>query len=147
MGDDMPIENATEQPFGSIGRQVNKILDQVQKGYYSFYPADTWTPSVNLYEVETGYRVCVDLSGVEKEKIDITIAGQRLTLKGHRQVPCHPDGDGEIQTKRVRVHLMEIDQGSFSREVELPDDANPDSITAIYRNGLLWIELPRKEGA
>jgi HSP20 family protein len=141
----MPIENATDQPFGSVGRQVNKILDQVHKGYYTFYPADTWTPSVNLYEVETGYRVCVDLSGVEKDKIDITVAGQRLSLKGHRQVPCHPDGDTEVQMKRVRVHLMEIDQGSFSREVELPEDANPQTITAIYRNGLLWIELPRKE--
>jgi HSP20 family protein len=140
----MPIENATEQPFGSVGRQLNKILDQVHKGYYSFYPADTWTPNVNLYEAESGYRVCVDLAGVEKDKIDVTVNGQRLFLKGHRQVPCHPDGDAEIQIKRIRVHLMEIDQGSFSREVELPDDANPDSITATYRDGLLWIELPRK---
>ena len=142
----MPIENATEQPFGSVGRQVNKIMDQVQKGYYTFYPADTWTPSVNLYEVETGYRVCVDLAGVEKEKIDITVSGQRLSLKGHRQVPCHPDGDADAdaQAKRIRVHLMEIDHGSFSRDVELPEDANPDNITAVYRSGLLWIELPRK---
>jgi HSP20 family protein len=142
----MPIENATEQPFGTVGTQLNRILDQVHKGYYSFYPADIWTPSVNLYETEMSYRVCVDLSGVEKEKIDITVNGQRLILKGHRQVPCHPDGDAEMHAKRVRVHLMEIDQGSFSREVELPEDANPDSITALYRNGLLWIELPRKEG-
>jgi HSP20 family protein len=140
----MPIENATEPPFGSVGRQLNKILDQVHKGYYSFYPADIWTPNVNLYEVEEGYRVCVDLAGVEKEKIEITVHQQRLVLKGHRQVPCHPDGDCEAPNKRVRVHLMEIDQGSFSREVELPDDANPESITAVYRNGLLWIELPRK---
>jgi HSP20 family protein len=140
----MPIETATEQPFGSIGRPLNKILDQVHKGYYSFYPADTWTPNVNLYEAETGYRVCVDLAGVEKEKIDITVNGQRLLLKGHRQVPSHPDGDSEAQNKRIRVHLMEIDQGSFCREVELPEDANHESITAVYRNGLLWIEMPRK---
>jgi HSP20 family protein len=140
----MPIETATEQPFGTVGRQLNKILDQMHKGYYTFYPTDAWTPSVNLYEAEIGYRVCVDLAGVEKEKIDITVQGQRLTLKGHRHVPCHPDGESEAQTKRIRVHLMEIDQGSFSRDVELPEDANPDTITATYKNGFLWIELPRK---
>jgi HSP20 family protein len=141
----MPIETATEQPFGSVGRQVSKIFDQVHKGYYSFYPADAWTPSVNLYEVEEAYRVCVDLAGVEKEKIDITVHEQRMMLKGHRQVPCHPEGDGDLQNKRVRVHLMEIDQGSFIREVELPADANSETITATYRNGFLWIELPRKK--
>jgi HSP20 family protein len=140
----MPIETATDQPFGTVGRPLNKILDQVHKGYYTFYPADVWTPNVNLYEVEAGYRVCVDLAGVDKEKIDITVSGQRLLLKGHRHVPCHPDGESESQNKRVRVHLMEIDQGSFCREVELPDDANHESISAVYRNGLLWIELPRK---
>lgn len=140
----MPVENATEQPFGSVGRPLNKILDQIHKGYYSFYPADAWTPNVNLYEVEESYRVCVDLAGVEKEKIDVTVHQGRLVLKGHRQVPSHPDGDADLQTKRVRVHLMEIDQGSFSREVELPEDANPATISATYRNGFLWIELPRK---
>jgi HSP20 family molecular chaperone IbpA len=39
---------------------------------------------------------------------------------------------------------MEIDHGAFAREVELPPDADRESITANYRNGLLWIEIPKK---
>jgi HSP20 family molecular chaperone IbpA len=46
--------------------------------------------------------------------------------------------------ERISVHLMEIDHGAFCREVELPDDVHRDRIVASHRNGLLWIELPKK---
>jgi HSP20 family molecular chaperone IbpA len=52
------------------------------------------------------------------------------------------DSDGN--PRRVRVHLMEIDHGAFTREVELPDDVLPADITAVHHNGMLWVELPRK---
>jgi HSP20 family molecular chaperone IbpA len=39
---------------------------------------------------------------------------------------------------------MEIDHGAFCREVELPHDVQPERVTANYRDGLLWIELPKK---
>ena len=132
---------------------MNKVLEQMNKGYYGFHPVETWTPAVNLYETAEQYLVCVDLAGVDKQKIDITVQGQQLTFRGTRVVPTLPpaeDGDGEhaaedsSQQHRVRVHLMEIDHGAFSRDVELPEDVQADQINAIYRNGLLWIELPRK---
>jgi HSP20 family molecular chaperone IbpA len=44
----------------------------------------------------------------------------------------------------MKVHLMEIDHGSFAREVELPVDVHKEQITARYVDGLLWIELPKK---
>jgi HSP20 family molecular chaperone IbpA len=43
----------------------------------------------------------------------------------------------------MRVHLMEIDHGPFTREVELPPDADKAGISASYRNGMLWIEIPK----
>jgi HSP20 family protein len=141
----MSVNVASEPPFGSVARQMNKLVDQMSKGYYNFLPNETWTPSVNLYETETAYVVCVDLAGVDKEKIDLTVADQRLKLRGARAVPIQPDGpEGELAQKRVKVHLMEIDHGGFNREVELPHDVEHDKISANYRNGLLWIELPKK---
>ncbi len=140
----MTVEVASEPPFGSVARQMNKLVDQMNKGYYNFLPNETWTPSVNLYETETAYVVCVDLAGVDKEKIDLTVADQRLKLRGARAVPIQPDTEAEMASKRVKVHLMEIDHGGFSREVELPHDVEHDKISANYRNGMLWIELPKK---
>ena len=141
----MPVLAANEPPFGHMVRQVSRLLDQMHKGYYNFVPGEAWTPSVNLYETAESYLVCVDLAGVEKEKIDIVIAEGRLKLRGARSVPTVPgEGSPELQNKRMRVHLMEIDHGAFCREVELPHDVKHDEVAANYHDGLLWIELPKK---
>ena len=144
----MSMTATADPPFQNMARQARKIMDQMQKGYYNFAPSDTWTPSVNLYETHNAYLVCVDLSGVDKEKIDLEMAEGRLRLRGSRPVPmCDPvpicDQSTEHEPRKVRVHLMEIDHGSFSREVELPPDIVADKIIASYRNGMLWIEIPK----
>jgi HSP20 family protein len=145
----MPLETATEPPFGHLKHQMNKLIDQMQKGFYTFSPGETWTPNVNLYENDTSYLVCVDLAGVVKEEIDLQVHRQSLTVRGNRRVPTQPDeaaprgGDGG-QSGKYRVHLMEIDHGPFVREVELPHDVESTRINATYKNGLLWIELPKK---
>jgi HSP20 family protein len=132
-------------PFGNVARQMNKLVDQFQKGYYNFMPSDAWTPNVNLYETQTAYLVCVDLSGVDKDKIELTVVDQRLKLKGNRNVPLSPENDeADVNSRRVKVHLMEIDHGSFAREVELPQDVDHEKILATYRNGMLWVELPKR---
>jgi len=43
----MPVSTLPESPFGHMARQMNKMIDQIQKGYYNFYPSETWTPNVN----------------------------------------------------------------------------------------------------
>ncbi|HEY7117337.1 MAG TPA: Hsp20/alpha crystallin family protein [Tepidisphaeraceae bacterium] len=148
----MPIESASEPNFATLQRQMQRLMDQMQKGFFNFCPSETWTPNVNLYESDTAYIVCVDLAGVDKEKIEIEVSDQKLTLRGTRLVPTLPDaGDGQPPPSphsehhpRLRVHVMEIDHGPFCREVELPADVNHDHINAAHRNGLLWIELPKR---
>ena len=145
----MPIETASEPNFASVQRQMQRLMEQMQKGFFNFCPSETWTPNVNLYESDTAYIVCVDLAGVDKEKIEVVVADQKLTLRGARLVPTFPElegqgaGPGEPHPK-LRVHVMEIDHGPFCREVELPADVDRDGFEAAHRNGLLWIELPKK---
>jgi HSP20 family protein len=115
------------------------------KGYYSFFPHQTWTPSVNLYETEDAYMVCVDLAGVDKEKIDIEVVQQRLTVKGTREVPSVKTMESAKDCHRPRLHLMEIDHGPFAREVELPQNVEHEKINAKYADGMLWIEMPKKK--
>ena len=131
-------------PFSNVNPQVARMMEQLTKGYYGFMPNEVWTPNVNLYETEEAYHVCVDLSGVEKDKIDITVQDTRLTLRGARPVPqCLAQLDPDNH-QRVRVHLMEIDHGTFAREVELPHDVIKENISARYIDGMLWIDLPKK---
>jgi HSP20 family protein len=136
----------TDKPFKAAASSSRKFLEQLHsKGFYGFYSQESWTPNVNLYETDWAYLVCVDLAGVEKEKIDLQVADGELTLRGNRLVPsCADAGGAELQNTRVRVHLMEIDHGAFSRSVELPDDVQRTKINAVHKNGMLWIELPKK---
>jgi HSP20 family protein len=134
-------------------------MTDMLKGYYSFFAHQAWTPSVNLYELPTAYLVCVDLAGVEKQKIDIEVIEQRLILKGTRYVPTAVPQEmvkgkaAEVEIEacaaesgpRPRLHLMEIDHGPFVREVELPQNVQRDLIHARYIDGMLWIELPKSQ--
>ena len=141
----MSIETAGEPSFGNVQRQMQRMMEQMQKGFFNFCPSETWTPSVNLYENETTYVVCVDLSGVDKDRIDVTVVDGKLMLRGTRDVPTPPEhGPAEEHGHRLKVHVMEIDHGPFCREVELPQDVDRDQIAASHRNGMLWIELPKK---
>jgi HSP20 family protein len=143
----MASETGPDHPFQHISRNVNKIVEQMQKGYFNFRPNDTWAPNVNLYENDEFYLVCVDLAGVDKTKIDLEVSNGRLSIRGHRNVPTYdePEDTAAAESKgKLRVHMMEIDHGAFFREVELPEHVAQSKIAAHYRNGMLWIELPKK---
>lgn len=137
----MSIEVASDVPYGSAGSRGGR-MDPL-KGYYTFRPGEAWAPNVNLYENESVYLVCVDLAGVDKQKIDIEMVDQKLAIRGTRHVPM-PEAPAGCESARVRVHLMEIDHGAFVREVEIPKDVQRDKVNASHRNGLLWIELPKR---
>jgi HSP20 family protein len=155
----MSMTVTADPPFSNLARQANKLMEQMTKGYYNFCPGDAWTPSVNLYETATAYLVCVDLAGVDKEKIDVEIRDNRLRLSGARHVPQpEPEELGEAaaaagegqqkpqqqpQQPKLRVHLMEIDHGTFCRDVELPLNVDREHIEARYRKGMLWVEIPK----
>ena len=137
----MSLTLTSDPPFSHLTRRPSKSPDQMmQKGYFNFCPSETWTPNVNLYETDNAYLVCVDLAGVDKEKIDVEVADNQLTLRGTREVPVV---DSVAAAGKPRVHLMEIDHGGFCRQVELPADVAREQITAQYVNGMLWIEIPK----
>jgi HSP20 family protein len=137
----MSMTLTSDPPFSHLGRRPSKSMAEqmMQKGYFNFCPSETWTPSVNLYETDHAYLVCVDLAGVDKTKIDVERVDNQLTIRGTRGVPAND----AIADGRPRVHLMEIDHGAFCRQVELPDDVVREEISAEYVNGMLWIEIPK----
>lgn len=142
----MATEAATDVPFGHLAREMSRMLERMSKSSFGFAPSDAWQPPVNLYETEGAYLVCVDLAGVDKDAVELHVVDNRLALRGRREVPPCPEN---LQTTsevpcRARIHLMEIDHGAFARDVELPTDVEHRQIQASYRNGLLWIEIPKK---
>lgn len=134
MGGDAP-----GKPFGKFPDHVNSVIDEMLRRPYTRYcPLNAWQPDVNLYETADRYIVCVALGGMRKEDFDVTVQSDLLMIRGVRPRPLPPDAPGDL-----RVHLMEINSGEFCREVEIPSIVRQDEITAEYRDGLLWISLPK----
>ncbi|MBN2233356.1 MAG: Hsp20/alpha crystallin family protein [Deltaproteobacteria bacterium] len=77
--------------------------------------------------------IYVDLPGIAKEEVDISVEGRRLLISGDKQRPR----DG-----RERCLLLEREYGRFSREVELPEAAQVERAEAGLRDGVLRIAIP-----
>ncbi len=133
------LRMAEKDRFTSMGRGMGKWMDQVLGSSFQHYrQADSWRPAINLCEHDTYYCVVVDLAGVKASEIDLRAEEGVLILTGDRAMPSEPDSQGD-----VRLHLMEIDHGPFNREIQLPEGVDVDATEAFYRNGYLWVRIPK----
>jgi HSP20 family protein len=74
---------------------------------------------------------------MEAKDIDLKLENNVLTLRGERRF--------EKEAKEENYHRVEREYGAFSRVFSLPVTANPDKVTAEYKEGVLKIVLPKKE--
>lgn len=80
--------------------------------------------------------IIAPIAGIEREKVDISISRNILTISGERQRP-------EIYNTANRVLIEECFYGPFSRSVILPENLAFDKIIANMNNNLLHIEIPK----
>src|SRR5437016_14154703 len=95
-----------------------------------------WDPACNTYEDEEGYWVQVALPGLERKDINIVFDDGVLTVKGEQKEEAVPN-----RTYFTR----EIGRGSFSRAFRLPNTVDPGKVSASYKEGLLTIQIPKRE--
>lgn len=100
-----------------------------------------WRPAINAFQCDKGIRICVDLAGVDRSQVDLTIEPERLAIRGTRQAPEPADDED----RAVQMIAFEIDYGPFERILELPLQVDVARASAEQRNGFLWIELPFKK--
>jgi HSP20 family protein len=98
---------------------------------------ETFTPALNVRENESAYFVEAELPGVDKEGIDVTIKDNTLFLKGEKKT-------FNEETKED-YHHIERTYGSFHRAVPLAKDADAEKVKADFKNGLLTIEIGKKD--
>ena len=120
---------------------LHDVTSEWSRFQFSRFASHTWEPAINAYRCEKCIRICVDLAGVERSQIDLTVEPQRVLIRGSRELPEPSHDEG----RAVRLLAMEIDYGPFEREVALPAEVEIDQARAEQRNGLLWISLPLKQ--
>ncbi len=135
----MTVRLGTEDSFDRLAQHMGEMVDCLfQKSYVGFRPSKGWEPAINIYEDADHLIVCVELSGMCRNDIDVKVEPGRLIVKGMRPDPEAPD-----QERPLRVHHLEIRHGPFERTLNLPLSLDIDATRAQYRNGYLWVFLPK----
>ena len=98
-------------------------------------------PAINVGSTADTIEVIAFVPGVDPKEIEITVDRGLLSLAGQRrsEPPSHKDGG--------HAYAQERFQGSFRRVISLPEDADPAKVEAKFRDGVLHIQVAKRESS
>ena len=98
-----------------------------------------WSPVVDIEETELNYLIRAELPGLSKKSVKVVVEDGVLTLSGER--------DLERKVEGKTFHRIERSHGTFTRSFTLPENADAESVSANYKEGLLEIRVAKCEEA
>jgi HSP20 family protein len=119
------MEREMNQLFG--GSPWPNSIRAVARGTY---------PPINIGSTAEQVEVYLFAAGLDPETLDISIQQNLLTVAGDRKLQLEKDAD---------YYRKERYDGGFRRVVTLPEDVDPDQVTAGYRDGVLHVTIKRRE--
>src|SRR3954452_21064818 len=132
-------------PFLSLQREVNRLFDDVFRGFDSHLPAlgrfssfggSGW-PNVEISDGEKEIRVTAEIPGLEEKDIEVLLEDGVLTLKGEKR----------SETEDKDRQFSERFYGHFERRIPLDHEVEDDKVSANFKNGVLTVALPKTEKA
>lgn len=94
-----------------------------------------WLPDIDVFEKEGNVVIRMDLPGMTAENIDVSVEGDVLTVRGHREE--------EREVKEEDYYRSERASGDFFRTIRLPEGVAPDALDARCENGVLEVTVPK----
>lgn len=92
-------------------------------------------PAINVYDKDDAYQMEFEIPGVAPEKIDISLNGNVLTVKGEKE--------DKKECKDGECCVSERSCGSFQRSIQLPENADLESITAANKHGVVTVAVKK----
>jgi len=141
----LPVRRETDETRSftpapmSFDRMFEEFFGRSTLFPFSDVWGETWrgfSPSQDITETEAEIRVTAELPGIDESEIDISLSGNRLSIKGEKRA--------EHEEKGRNYHRIERSCGRFNRTVLLPQGVvDADKVAATYKNGVLTITLPK----
>jgi HSP20 family protein len=123
-------------------RDMDRLFGKFDGGFLRPYTTGVLPgvfPLVNLTEDRDNYYIRAELPGLTTADLDISVAGNNLSVSGERKIPAEGDN--------VRYHRKEREAGRFSRMIRLPGEVNPDQVDASLKDGILTVTVAKSEKA
>lgn len=98
---------------------------------------DNFIPRTNILDDEEKLTFVFEVPGMEKENIKVKISNNVLHLSGKKEE--------RMRSEKENIIRQEILTGEFQRQFTLPESVKTDRINAVYENGILSIELEKKD--
>ncbi|MDR0315917.1 MAG: Hsp20/alpha crystallin family protein [Treponema sp.] len=107
-------------------------------------------PAVDIRETEVTYTLDMELPGYEEKDIEIHVDSGNLSIASKHEEAEEkkaPEGNAASAEKQENWILHERRSHSFSRTFRLPGNADPEAISAAFKNGVLSLEIKKREEA
>ncbi|MFC2069047.1 Hsp20/alpha crystallin family protein [Chloroflexota bacterium] len=122
--------------LGEMDRLTSNIWDS-SKPLYTLDNSDTsLVPHADIYEENDQLVMKTELPGISKEDVNITLQGDRLTIKAEKK---------EAVVEDAACYTRERKYGQYFRSVTLPFPVKEDTISATFENGVLELRLSKAE--
>jgi HSP20 family protein len=113
---------------------TSQFIKRPQSSGLDSYSETYWVPNTDVYVTEGSLVIKVELAGMRKEDLELTVEGNRLKISGQR-----PDG---CRAPKCTFLVMEINYGAFESIIEVPAGYDLSHAEASYQNGFLRVDVP-----
>lgn len=140
------VPRAMPRSVSTLHDEIDRIFDNVFRGFgvapwqsASLFPSAQalLRPSIDIAETPESYQVTVEVPGVAKEDVEITVRDDSLVVRGEKR--------REEKGERGGYHYVERSAGAFQRVLSLPANADRDHISADFKDGVLEITVNKLE--
>ncbi len=129
----------TYDTLAPVRRQFQRELDRVWNTYRDGDTAkeNTFAPVVDMSETNERWLLTAELPGVQADDMEITAENGFLTIKGTKS-------SAKADDENITEHRTERTFGEFYRRFKLPKTANTEDITAVSKDGVLHVSIPKQ---
>ncbi|MBI3399046.1 MAG: Hsp20/alpha crystallin family protein [Deltaproteobacteria bacterium] len=132
----LPKKGLTDQPISTdIGMVFQYLFEETEKIASPKDIAMNHTPVVDIFSTQDSIIIEVEMPGVRKDEVDISILHNAITVRGLKY-EC-------FEEKKINFVCMERSFGRLFRVIDIPCSVDTTRIKAVCKDGLLTITLPR----
>lgn len=135
----MAPERHPMHELSKIQEEMNSLFDNFFGRSSAVSAAFEFNPSLDVSETDKEIIVKADLPGMSENDIKITVEDDILTLRGQKEESKEEKGE--------TFYRKERSAGSFIRRFQLPVEVESEKVRAVFKDGLLTVKFPKKEGA
>jgi HSP20 family protein len=131
--------------FGPLQREVDRLLNDFTRGTGG-NGSSMLMPSIDVSETDKEIEVTVDLPGLERKDVDISLENDVLTIRGEKKIESKSDekaGKDGKDAKEKTYHVAERSYGVFYRVIQLPPGIDPSKVQATMSKGVLKVTIPK----